>query len=433
MRHGLILLTVLAAAAGPIATTSRAQVAIDVNQGVLEPLPIAVPSFAGASPYGEDIARVVAANLQRSGYFRVVTGLPAADVNATPQLATYRAGGAQALVAGRAVVGPDGRLQTAFRLWDTALSEQMAGQEFTATPDNWRRVAHKISDLIYARMTGAPGGGYFDTRVVFVAETGPKERRVKRLAIMDQDGATPQYLTDGSAIVTSPRFSANSQEIVYMAIKGGRSRLYLFNIETGRQETLGEFPGLVYAPRFSPDGQRVVFSAERNGNSDIHVMDLRTRQSRRLTSDPGIDTSPSFSPDGQRIAFNSDRGGNPRLYIMNADGSGQRPIAASGGRYSTPVWAPRGELIAFTRQNGGQFGIGVIRADGTGEKMLTSSYLDEGPSWSPNGRVIIFSRETGAGGQSKLWSVDVSGANLRPADFDLPGGATDPAWSPMLK
>ena len=431
MRHGLILLTVLAAAAAPIATPPRAQVAIDVNQGVLEPLPIAIPSFAGAGPYGADIARVVAADLERSGYFRVVPGLPAADVDATPRLASYRAGGAQALVAGRAVVGPDGRLQTAFRLWDTALSEQLGGQEFAATPDNWRRVAHKIADVIYARLTGAQGGGYFDTRVVFVAETGPRDRRVKRLAIMDQDGATPQYLTDGSAIVTSPRFSANSQEIVYMAIKGGRSRLYLFNIETGRQETLGEFPGLVYAPRFSPDGQRVVFSAERNGNSDIHVMDLRTRQSRRLTSDPGIDTSPSFSPDGQRIAFNSDRGGNPRLYIMNADGSGQRPIAASGGRYSTPVWAPRGELIAFTRQNGGQFGIGVIRADGTGEKMLTSSYLDEGPTWSPNGRVIMFSRETAAGGESKLWSVDVSGGNLRPADF--PGGATDPAWSPMLK
>jgi TolB protein len=433
MRFSLILLSVLAVTVAPVApvtTASRAQVSIDVNQGIIEPLPIAVPSFVGAGPYGSDIARVVAANLERSGYFRIVPGLPAADVSATPQLATYRSGGAQALVAGRAVVGPDGRLQTEFRLWDTALSDQLLGQQFVATPDNWRRVAHKISDAIYARLTGAPGGGYFDTRVVFVAESGPKDRRIKRLAIMDQDGATPQYLTQGDSIVTSPRFSANSQEIVYMAIKGGRSRIYLFNIETGRQETLGEFPGLVYAPRFSPDGQRVAFAAERNGNSDIYVMDLRTRQSRRLTTDPGIDTSPSFSPDGQRIAFNSDRSGNPRIWIMNADGSAQRPIAASGGRYSTPVWAPRGNLIAFTRQAGGQFGIGVINADGTGERMLTSSYLDEGPTWSPNGRVIMFSRESGPGGESKLYSVDISGRNLRPAGF--PGGATDPAWSPML-
>jgi TolB protein len=433
MRLGLTLLSALAFAAAPLARPADAQVAIDVNQGVIEPLPIAIPTFAGAGPYGADIARVVAANLDRSGYFRIVNaaGLPGADVAATPQLAAFRAGGAQALVAGRAVVGPDGRLQTEFRLWDTALSDQLLGEQFTATPDNWRRVAHKVADAIYARLTGAPGGGYFDTRVVFVAETGPREKRIKRLAIMDQDGATPQYLTAGDAIVTSPRFSANSQEIVYMAIKGGRSRIYLFNIETGRQETLGEFPGLVYAPRFSPDGQRVAFAAERNGNSDVYVMDLRSRRSTRLTTDPGIDTSPSFSPDGQRIAFNSDRAGNPRLYIMNADGSGQRPIAATGGRYSTPVWAPRGDLIAFTRQNGGQFGIGVINADGTGERMLTQSYLDEGPSWSPNGRVIMFSRENGPGGESRLYSVDVSGRNLRPAAF--PGGASDPAWSPMLR
>ena len=433
MRFGLILLGVLALSTAPLApTSSRAQVAIDVNQGVIEPLPIALPSFAGAGPYGADIARVVAADLERSGYFRPLNGagLPAADAASTPPLAEFRAGGAQALVAGRAVVGPDGRLQVDFRLWDTALTEQLTASQFTATPDNWRRVAHKIADAVYQRLTGAPGGGYFDSRVVFVAETGPRDKRVKRLAIMDQDGATPQYLTDGASIVTSPRFSANSQEIVYMAIRGGRSRLYLFNIETGRQETLGEFPGLVYAPRFSPDGQRVAFSSERNGNSDVYVMDLRTRRSTRLTSDPGIDTSPSFSPDGARIAFNSDRAGQPRIYTMNADGSGQRPIAASGGRYSTPVWAPRGNLIAFTRQNGGQFGIGVMNADGSGERMLTSSYLDEGPTWSPNGRVLMFSREAGPGGDSRLFSVDVSGRNLRPAAF--PGGASDPAWSPML-
>lgn len=434
MRLGLILSGVLAiVATAPLSPPARAQVAIDVNQGVIEPLPIAIPSFSGAGPYGADIARVVAADLERSGYFRPLNsaGFPAADVASAPPLAAFRAGGAQALVNGRAAVAADGRLQVDFRLWDTALGEQLTALQFTATPDNWRRVAHKVADAVYQRLTGARGGGYFDTRVVFVAESGPREARQKRLVIMDQDGSTPIYLTNGDAIVTSPRFSANSQEIVYMAIKGGRSRLYLFNIETGRQETLGEFPGLVYAPRFSPDGQRVAFSAERNGNSDVFVMDLRTRKSTRLTTDPAIDTSPSFSPDGQRIAFNSDRGGQPRLYIMNADGSGQRPIAASGGRYSTPVWAPQGALIAFTRQNGGQFGIGVINADGTGERMLTSSYLDEGPTWSPNGRVIMFSRESGPGGESRLFSVDVSGRNLRPAAF--PGGASDPAWSPMLK
>jgi TolB protein len=430
MRIAPILFSFLALLAwGP--RSAEAQIAIDVNQGVVRPLPIALPAFTGAGPYGADIARVVAADLERSGYFRPLN--PAGfiqrdlDVGAPPRFGDWSVVGAQGLVNGRATVAADGRLQVDFRLWDVVAGEQLTALQLSATPDNWRRVAHKISDVVYERLTGVKG--HFDTRVVFVAETGPKTARVKRLAIMDQDGANPQYLTDGSAIVLTPRFSPQSQEVTYMALQNGRSRLYLFNIETGRQETLGEFPGMVFAPRFSPDGQRVAFSVERNGNSDIYVMDLSSRRSTRLTSDPGIDTSPSFSPDGRRIAFNSDRGGSPRIYVMNADGSGQRPLSVGAGRYSTPVWSPRGDLIAFTKQSGGRFGIGVMAPDGSNEKMLTDSYLDEGPSWSPNGRVILFTRET-LGGEARLWSVDVAGRNVRPADF--PGGASDPAWSPVL-
>lgn len=430
MRIAAILLSFLALLAlGP--RSAEAQVAIDVDQGVARPLPIALPAFTGAAPYGADIARVVSADLERSGYFRPLN--PGGfiqrdlDVSAPPRFAEWSVVGAQGLVNGRATVAADGRLQVDFRLWDVATGEQLTALQLTATPENWPRVAHKVADVVYERLTGSKG--YFDTRVVFVAETGPKTKRVKRLTIMDQDGANPQYLTNGEAIVLTPRFSPGGREVTYMALQNGRSRLYLLNIETGRQETLGEFPGLVFAPRFSPDGRSVAFSVERNGNSDIHVMDLSSRRSTRLTSDPGIDTSPSFSPDGRRIVFNSDRGGAPRIYLMNADGSGQRPLSLGSGRYSTPVWGPRGDLIAFTRQTGGRFGIGVMAPDGSGERMLTDSYLDEGPSWSPNGRVIMFSRET-PGGEARLWSVDVSGRNARPADF--PGGASDPAWSPVL-
>jgi len=431
MRAAPILLSCLALLAPSLAgpRPAEAQIAIDVNQGVVQPLPIALPAFPG--PQGALIAQVVTADLERSGYFRPLN--PDSylqrdlDVGSAPRFPDWTAIGAQGLVNGHATMAPDGRLQVDFRLWDVAAGEQLTALQLTATPDNARRLAHKIADVVYERLTGAKG--HFDTRVVFVAETGPKTARVKRLAIMDQDGANPQYLTNGEALVLTPRFSPRSQEVTYMAIQNGRSRLYLLNIETGRQETLGEFPGMVFAPRFSPDGRRVAFSVERNGNSDVYVMDLSSRRSVRLTSDPGIDTSPSFSPDGGRIVFNSDRGGTPRIYLMNADGSGQRPLSLGVGRYSTPVWGPRGDLIAFTRQNGGRFGIGVMRPDGSGEKMLTDSYLDEGPSWSPNGRVILFTRET-PGGEARLWSVDVSGRNLRPADF--PGGASDPAWSPVL-
>jgi TolB protein len=349
------------------------------------------------------------------------------DVNATPRFGDWRAINAVALASGRASAAADGRMQVEVRLWDVVAQRPLDARAFTATPDNWRRVAHKISDVIYERLTGQKG--YFDTRIVFVAESGPKTARVKRLAIMDQDGANPSFLTDGSSIVLTPRFSRTSQEITYMSIRGGRSRVHLLNVENGRQETLGEFPGMVFAPRFSPDGGRVAFSAERGGNSDLYVMDLSSRSTRRLTADPAIDTSPSFSPDGSRIAFTSDRGGSPQIYVMGADGGGARRISFGSGRYSTPVWSPTGDLIAFTKQVGSSFHIGVMNSDGSGERLLTTSYLDEGPSWSPNGRVLMFFREN-PGEEPRLWSVDLSGRNARPAPYS--GAGSDPAWSPVM-
>ena len=413
-----------------------APVEVDVNQGVVAPLPIAVPAFTGADPrasgIGGDIAQVVSGDLERSGFFRpldpngfVERNL---DINVQPRFQDWRVINAQALVNGAATIEPDGRLRVDFRVWDVFNEQQILGVQFVSTPENWRRVAHKISDAVYQRLTGE--SGYFDTRIVFVAESGPKTNRIKRLAIMDQDGANPSYLTDGSYLVMTPRFSTTDQEITYMALRADSARIYLFNIETGRQETLGQFPGIVFAPRFSPDGGKVAFSVERNGNTDIYVMDLRTRTSQRITSDPAIDTSPSFSPDGGKIVFNSDRSGTAQIYVMNVDGSGVRRLTFANGRYTTPVWAPKGDYIAFTKQTGGQFHIGVMRADGSDERILTTSYLDEGPTWAPNGRVIMFSRETRQGG-SRLWSVDVSGRNLRPAPYTSP--ASDPAWSPLLK
>jgi TolB protein len=414
---------------------ARADIVVNVNQGVSQPLPIAVPAFVGKDPntakIGADIMTVITGNLQRSGLFKpldpnsfIERNL---DVAIQPTFDNWKVLGAQALVNGQATVDADGRLVVDFRLWDVNTGQQLLGEQFTSTPDNWRRVAHKISDAVYTRLTGE--SGYFDTRVVFVAESGPRVHRIKRLAIMDQDGANPSFLTDGSYIVMTPRFSANTQEITYMALRDTGASIYLFNIETGRQETIGKFPGMVFAPRFSPDGGKVAFSVERNGNSDVYVMDLRSRQTTRLTTDPAIDTSPSFSPDGRQLVFNSDRGGSPQLYIMNVDGTGVRRISFGEGRYTTPVWSPRGDFIAFTKQNGGEFHIGVMRPDGSDERVLTGSYLDEGPTWAPNGRVLMFFRETQGGG-AHLWTVDLTGHIIQPAPYT--GDASDPAWSPLL-
>ena len=422
----------LLSAAAVASTPARAQTEVNINQGDVQPLPIAIPDFGGAGQTGADIVKVISANLERSGLFRPLnpSAFPASDgdVGVTPNFTNWKTTGAQALVNGKAMIAPDGRLRVDFRLWDVGQSKQLIGEQYTVSPDNWRRVAHKISDAIYEQLTGEKG--YFDSRVVFVAESGPKLHRVKRLAIMDQDGANPQYLTDGSYIVMSPRFSATSQEITYMALRPTGATVYVLNIETGRQETVGKFTGMVFSPRFSPDGAKLAFTVEKNGNSDVYWMDLRTRDIRRLTADPAIDTSPSFSPNGAQVVFNSDRGGSPQIYVMNADGSGVRRISFGEGRYNTPVWSPQGDFIAFTKQTGSTFHIGVMRPDGSDERLLTTSYLDEGPTWAPNGRVLMFERET-AGGESHLWMVDVTGRILRAVPY--PTSASDPSWSPLLQ
>ncbi|MDB5457186.1 MAG: Tol-Pal system beta propeller repeat protein TolB [Caulobacter sp.] len=430
MRLKALLILAVALLGGALAAPASAQIEVDVNQGAIKPMPVAIPDFSGAQR-GAEIAQVISGNLERSGLFQPLNVASVADklmdVNVQPRFPDWQATGAQALVNGQVTVESDGRLRVDFRLWDVYAQQQLLGLQFTSTPENWRRVAHKISDAVYERLTGEKG--YFDTRVAFVAESGGKLSRIKRLAIMDQDGANPQYLTDGSYIVMTPRFSSTSQEITYMALRPTGSSIYLFNLQTGRQETVGRFPGMVFAPRFSPDGGKVAFSVEKGGNSDIYVMDLRSRSSTRITTDPSIDTSPSFSPDGSKIVFNSDRGGQAQIYMMNADGSGVRRISFGGGRYTTPVWSPRGDFVAFTKQTGGEFHIGVMRTDGSDERLLTTSYLDEGPTWAPNGRVLMFFRES-PGGSSKLWTVDVTGRILRPAPY--PGAASDPAWSPLL-
>ena len=415
-----------------------ALVEIDITQGNIEPLPIAIPDFAAGNgseaEVAASIANVVRADLERSGLFRP---LPAesfiekiSDPDQLPRFADWRLINAQALVSGRVTSQSDGRLKAEFRLWDVFASEQMTGQQFFTSPDNWRRVAHIIADAIYERITGEKG--YFDTRIVFVDETGPKNQRVKRLAIMDQDGANVRYLTNGGDLVLTPRFSPSSQEITYMSYGSGEPRVYLLNIETGQREIVGNFPGMTYSPRFSPDGQRVLMSLQQGGNANIYAMDLRSRATTRLTNSPSIDTSPCYSPDGRQIVFESDRGGDQQLYVMPAGGGGATRISFGRGRYSTPVWSPRGDLIAFTKQLDGKFLIGVMKPDGSGERILTEGFHNEGPTWSPNGRIVMFFRDVlGENGGPQLWTVNLSGRNERRAP--TPDFASDPAWSPLLK
>ena len=425
----------VAAALSSYATLpARALVEIDINQGVVEPLPVAITSFLSGDEVGSEISQVIEADLRRSGLFAPIDKgafiEKISNPDVAPRFEDWKVINAQALVTGRVTQEADGRLRAEFRLWDTFAGQQLVGEQFFANKANWRRVAHIIADTIYERLTGEKG--YFDTRIVYIDESGPKENRVKRLAIMDQDGANHRFLSNGRAIALTPRFSPNRQEITYMSYESGEPQVYLLQIETGQRELVGNFPGMTFAPRFSPDGQKIVMSLLRDdGNSNIFAMDLRSRATTRLTNSNSIDTSPSFSPDGSRIVFTSDRGGRAQIYVMGADGSNPTRISFGDGTYSTPVWSPRGDLIAFTKQSGGDFQIGVMKTDGSGERILSTAFSQEGPTWAPNGRVLMFFRQAAGSGGPKLVSIDLTGRNeqqVPTANF-----ASDPAWSPLLE
>jgi len=428
-----LLATASGAAAAAVlgARPARAVLRLDITQGTIQPLPVAITEFAGGE--GErNVSSVITNNLRRSGLFAPID--PTAfiekiqNIDAVPRFQDWRVINAQGLVTGRVTRQPDGRLRTEFRLWDVFAGNQIAGQQFFTQPENWRRIAHIISDLIYERLTGEKG--YFDSRIVFIDESGPKERRIKRLTLMDQDGANVRYLTRGDDLVLTPRFSPTSQEVTYMSYGRGDPRVVLLNIETLQREVVGDFPGMTFSPRFSPDGQRVVMSLQQAGNSNIFAMDLRSKRTTRLTDAAAIDTAPSFSPDGRFVAFESDRGGSQQIYVMAADGGGTRRLSFGQGSYSTPVWSPRGDVIAFTKRGAGSFAIGVMRTDGSGERILTEGYHNEGPTWSPNGRVLMFFRDPGGNAGPQLFTVDLTGYNEQ--RVPTPSYASDPAWSPLL-
>ena len=411
---------------------------IDVNRARSEPIPIALPDFTGTDSLGRDIVSVISNDLARSGLFRLVNPGALAGSAATgagvPNFQNWKVAGAQALVTGR-VEGSGGSVRVEFRLWDVLPQAQIQGTAYTTTQANWRRIAHIIADVIYERLLGEKG--YFDTRVVYIAASGPRDRRSKRLAIMDQDGENHRFLTDGSWLALTPRFHPTRDEIAFMSYANNRPRVYLFNLSSGRQSVLGEFNGMTFAPRFHPNGGSVVMSVASANGSDIVSVGLGGGGGRQLTNSGSIDVSPCYSPDGSQICFASDRGGDQQIYVMDAGGGGARRISFGSGRYATPVWSPRGDLIAFTRYGGegGNFSIGVMRPDGSGERILAESWQVEGPTFAPNGRVIMYwsesrSRDTRGGGfSSRLMSVDITGFNERVVN--TPTDASDPAWSPL--
>ncbi|MBO6796563.1 Tol-Pal system beta propeller repeat protein TolB [Maricaulis sp.] len=445
------ILTLVAALAAPIAAHAQEPLRVDITEGNLDPLPLALPDFIAVdeefAERGADITRVITNDLASSGLFAPIDQSAYIEdienIDLRPRFSDWRVINASALLVGRITEQDDGRLLVAFRLWDTRLETQMLGVQYVTAPENWRRVAHKVADAVYQRLTGEEG--YFDTRIVYVAEgRGVDGEPLHQLAWMDQDGANPSFLTDRSYMALLPNFSPSAQEITYVSFLEGQATTYLYDLETGRQEALFasggrgaatqiDPDGQSLSARFSPDGSQLAVSVETRNGHDIHMFDLRTRELTRLTQHPADDVEPSFSPDGERIVFSSSRGGGSQLYTMNADGTDVQRITFGEGRYTTPVWSPRGDLIAFTKQSNGRFLLGVVRADGSGiERILFEGYYVDTPAWSPNGRVLLFTRGEPRtnGTRYEIWSIDLAGFNLR--RLATGGMASDPAWSPLI-
>lgn len=425
---------------------AKAQLNVSISGATQAPIPVAFPkiisdnnglgAFFGFS-YADKVRDVVLADLERSGLFRIINERSYiqkfSSLDESPIFGDWRVINAQVLVQSAIMEENGSDLKLQFKLWDIISQKELMFEVYTADKNNWRRMAHSMADAIYERLTGDKG--YFNTVIAYISESGPSSKRVKRLALMDQDGDDHRFLTSGANLVLTPRFSPDMQYIAYLSFVNNKPRVYMYNLRTQRTELLGNFPGMTFAPAFSPDSRYVLMSYAQNGITDIYEMDLETRQSKKLTSGPSIDTSPSYSPDGSKIVFNSDRGGNQQLYVMNRDGSNVERISfKQGARYATPVWSPRGDYIAFTRMQGGQFHIGVMYPDGTGERTLASGFILEAPTWSPNGRVIMFSRQNRGTATTnapvQLYSVDVTGQNERMVI--TPGDGSDPAWSPLL-
>ena len=419
---------------------AQAELRIDVSGAMSEPLPIAVPYFAGGETVTEmanNITDIITSDLERSGLFRLVQREAYIQqingANERPRFPDWQAIQAHALLHGQVEQDENGQVKVSFRLWDVFAQKPMEAKVMASEAGAWRKLAHMVADTVYERITGETG--YFDSQIVFVSESGEQKKRTKRLAIMDQDGAHFKYLSDGKEMALTPRFSPNMQKIAYFSYKNGDPKVYLMDLQSGETELVGRFDGMSFAPRFSPDGTQLLMSLAKNGNSDIFLYDLRTKAQKRLTNHPAIDTTPSFSPDGQKIVFSSDRGGNQQLYIMNKDGSGVKRISFGEGTYATPVWSPRGDYIAFTKIKAGLFNIGLMRPDGSAERLVADGFLVEGPTWSPNGRVLAFFKQIpwdqrGKNGGVRLYSIDVTGHNEQV--FNTPEDGASPAWSPLL-
>ena len=421
---------------------ARAELKVDIIAGAVDPISIAIQKFEtgkGVSSSDATMIRDVVENdLRRTGLFRIVShdAFPEyVKMGEMPDFKSWTAIHAQVLVQASLTLDEEKRYKLEFYVWDVNGTEQIEAQSLVASKKSARRLAHIMADAIYERLTGEVG--YFDTQIVFIAESGPVGDRVKRMAIMDQDGYGFRYLSDAKTFVMSPHFSPNMQTVVFLSYRDDDPMIWTLDLDTGAQRKLGQFGGMNFSPRFSPDGTRVALSLVKNGLTHIYEYNLEDKTLRQLTFGNSLDTSPSYSPDGKKMAFNSDRTGRQQIHVLDLETGKEERITFGNGRYATPAWSPDGQFIAFTKIADDTFYIGVMSPNGRNEKILAGGWYMEAPSWAPNSRRVVYYETEKLGPaeterQSHIRSIDIMGQNLY--DIEIPDGISgvEPTWSPRL-
>lgn len=418
-----------------------AELKVDIVAGAVEPISVAVQKFeVGSHASTRDAAMlrdVVDNDLKSTGLFRIVNrnALPEfVKMGDMPDFKLWSAVRAQVLVQAKLTRQVDDMYRLEFYVWDVQGGEQIEAQSLVASKKSMRRLAHIMADAIYERLTGEVG--YFDTQIVFITETGPMGERVKRMAIMDQDGYNMRYLSDDKTFVMSPSFSPNMHTVVFLSYRDEDPMIWTLDLETGEQRRLGQFGGMNFAPQFSPDGRRIALSLVKRGVTHIYEYDIENKTLRQLTSGGTINTSPSYSPDGKKMAYNSNRSGSQQIHVLDLESGQQERITFGAGRYATPAWSPDGRFIAFTKIADDTFYIGIMSPTGRNEKILAGGWFMEAPSWAPGSRRLVYYEtekdDDDIERHSHIRTVDIMGQNIY--EIKLPDGVhgMEPTWSPRL-
>ncbi len=404
---------------------ARAQLTIDITTSGGRQVPIAVMPMAGDGSQPQSVSDVVAADLARTGLFKLVNTAGVTPLPTEPSQVNFpdwTARSAEALVIGKIEPVSEGRVEVRFRLFDVGKQSQLASYSYVVAPAQLRATAHRIADVIYERLTGDKG--VFSTKITYVVKNG----RRYELQVADADGFNAQSVLASNEPIMSPSWSPDGSRLAYVSFDQKKPVVVVQNLAQGTTRVVANFRGNNSAPAWSPDARFLAVALSKDGLTQVYRVPANGGDAERLTESAGIDTQPGFSPDGQWIAFTSDRGGSPQVYRMPAAGGPATRLTFEGTYNVGPRYSPDGKSIAFVQREGGRYRIASLELATGQVSVLTDGTLDDSPSYAPNGKMILYEAQVGGRGQLAAVSGD---GRVRQRLTSAAGDVQDPAWGPM--